>query len=525
MSTAVATNGHTNGHHSEVYVVPDKDVATPPTPVPIRFTKLFIGGQWVDSVSGKQLDVINPNTGEKIASVSEADAADVEIAVKAARAAYTNVWSKTTGYQRGLLMNKLADLIEKHADEMSALDATDNGKTFGVARGFDIEQSIQTYRYYAGWATKIQGKTISMEGEFEAYTRHEPIGVVGAIVPWNFPLLMATWKLAPCLACGNTVVIKSSEKTPLSLLFLAHLAQEAGYPAGVLNCISGYGPTAGQALAVHMDVDKIAFTGSTPVGRKMLHASADSNLKKVTVELGGKSPAIVFPDCDVQKAVDGIHTGLFFNAGQVCCAGSRVYVHESIYDEFVKLAVKRVRSQPLASSVNKGSSLQPIVDDIQQKRVLGFIEKGVAEGATLAAGGQAGDKSYFIEPTLFTDVQDNMSIASEEIFGPVLSILKFSSIDEVIERANNSIFGLAAAVWTQDINKAKYVANHIKAGTVWVNCHNVLSYAVPFGGYKQSGIGRDLGEYALHEYTTVKAVITALPNESSKLRINILDKQ
>ena len=528
MSAAVATNGHsTNGHHTaeSLYTVPDKDVATPATPVPIRFTKLHINGQWVDSVSGKQLDVINPNTGEKIGSVSEADAADVDIAVKAARAAYRDVWSKMSGYERSLVLNKLADLIEQHADEMAALDATDNGKTFGIARGFDTEQAVQTFRYFAGWATKIQGKTIPIETNYEAYTRHESIGVVGAIVPWNFPLLMATWKLAPCLACGNTVVIKSSEKTPLSLLFLAHLSQLAGFPPGVLNCISGYGPTAGHALAMHMDVDKIAFTGSTPVGRKMLHASADSNLKKVTVELGGKSPAIVFPDCDLQQAIDGIHLGLFFNAGQVCCAGSRVYVHDSIHDEFVKLAAQKIKSQPLASSVNKSGSLQPIVDDIQHKRVLGYIEKGKAEGATVAAGGAAGDKSFFVQPTLFTDVQDHMAIANEEIFGPVLSVLKFSSIDEVIDRANNSIFGLAAAVWTQDINKAKYVANRIKAGTVWVNCHNKLSWAVPFGGYKQSGIGRDLGEYALHEYTTVKAVITALPNDSSLLKINIAHAQ
>ena len=527
MSSKVATNGHNNGHHAaeKLYTVPDQDVATPPTPVPIRFTQLFINGAWVDSVKGKQLDVINPNNGEKISSVSEADAEDVDIAVNAARAAYRDVWSKTSGYERGQLMNKLADLIEQHADEMAALDATDNGKTFGISRGYDTHHAIHTFRYYAGWATKIQGKSISIEGEYEAYTRHEPIGVVGAIVPWNFPLLMATWKLAPCLACGNTVVIKSSEKTPLSLLFLAHLAQLAGFPPGVLNCISGYGPTAGNALAMHMDVDKIAFTGSTPVGRKMLHASADSNLKKVTVELGGKSPVIVFPDCDLENAVNGIHIGLFFNAGQVCCAGSRVYVHESIHDEFVKLTAAKIKSQPLASAVNKGSSLQPIVDDMQHKRVLGYIEKGKAEGATLAAGGQAGDKSYFVELTLFTDVKDHMAIANEEIFGPVLSVLKFSSIDEVIDRANNSVFGLAASVWTQDINKAKYVANRIKAGTVWLNCHNVLSYAVPFGGYKQSGIGRDLGEYALHEYTTVKSVITALPDDSSKLHVNILNRQ
>jgi len=333
---------------------------------------------------------------------------------------------------------------------------------------------------------------------------------------------MAVWKIGPCLACGNTLVIKSSEKTPLSLLRFAALTKEAGFPEGVFNVLSGYGPSAGHALAMHMDVDKIAFTGSTVVGKKILHASADSNLKKVTIELGGKSPAIVFPDADLTKAVAGIQMGLFFNAGQVCCAGSRVYVHESVYDNFVKLASKAIASQPLANKVNKTGSMQPIVDDIQYKRVLGFIETGKAEGAKLAVGGKAGDQSYFIEPTLFTDVKDHMKIANEEIFGPVLSVLKFSSIDEVIDRANLSVYGLAAAVWTQDINKAHYVANKIKAGTVWINCHNYLTWSVPFGGFKQSGIGRDLGEYALAEYTTVKSVISSIPKDSSALSLNIL---
>jgi len=334
-------------------------------------------------------------------------------------------------------------------------------------------------------------------------------------------LLFFAKKMAPALAVGNTVVLKSSEKAPLTSARVASFVKEAGFPPGVLNVISGYGPTAGHALAMHMDVDKIAFTGSTPVGKQIMRASADSNLKKVTVELGGKSPAIVFPDCDIKAAVAGIQSGLFFNSGQVCCAGSRVYVHESIYDQFVKEATPAISNQPLSSKVNKASSLQPIVDDIQMKRVLGYIDIGKQEGAKLVAGGRKGDSAYFVEPTLFTDVQDNMRIAKEEIFGPVLSVLKFSSIDEAIDRANASVFGLAAAVWTNDINKAHYVANRIKAGTVWINCHNKLSWSVPFGGYKQSGIGRDLGEYALHEYTTVKAIVTAIPSESSGLKLNV----
>ena len=309
--------------------------------------------------------------------------------------------------------------------------------------------------------------------------------MVGAIVPWNYPLLMAVWKISPCLACGNTLVIKSSEKTPLSLLRLAALTVEAGFPPGVFNVLSGYGPTAGHALAMHMDVDKVAFTGSTAVGRKILHASADSNLKKVTIELGGKSPAIVFPDADLDKAVEGTRVGLFDNAGQVCCAGSRVYVHESVYDEYVRRATKAIAAQPMSHKVDDLNALQPLVDDLQYKKVLGFIEAGKSEGATLATGGKAGDQSYYIEPTLFTDVTDDMRIAKEEIFGPVLSVLKFTGIDEVVERCNASVYGLAAAVWTEDINKAHYVANRIKAGTLWINCESYLSWAVPFGGFKQ----------------------------------------
>jgi len=411
--------------------------------------------------------------------------------------------------------------MEENIDDLAALDSLDNGKSFAIAKGFDVTECIRTIRYYAGWATKIQGKTMSMEGPFEARTRHEAIGVVGAIVPWNFPLLMAVWKLGPCLACGNTVVLKSSEKTPLSVLLLAELTRQAGFPPGVVNIISGYGPTAGQPLAEHMDVDKVAFTGSTAVGKKIVAAAANSNLKKVTVELGGKSPAIIFPDADLQQAVDGTHIGIFFNAGQVCCAGSRVYVHESIHDEFVRLAAAKAKALQLSHKNDAAGSLQPIVDDIQHRRVCEFLDSGKAEGATVVAGGNKGDQTFYIEPTIFTNVQDHMKIAKEEIFGPVMAIMKFSTVDEIIKRANNTPYGLSASVWTQDINKANFVANNLKAGTVWINCHNILSYAVPFGGFKQSGFGRDLGEYALNEYTQVKAVISSAPLDVSQLKINI----
>jgi len=381
-----------------------------------------------------------------------------------------------------------------------------------MAKAVDVTECIATLRYFAGWASKIHGKTIETEGNTEAKTLHEPFGVCGCIVPWNFPLLMATWKLAPALACGNCVVLKSSEKTPLSALFLASLIKEAGFPAGVVNIINGFGPTAGHTLASHMDVDKLAFTGSERTGRHIMRASADSNLKKVTLELGGKSPAIIFPDVDLDAAVAGaVGTGLFFNCAQCCCAASRTFVHESIYDAFVAKTVEFTKKIQLSQSHNSFDALTPIVDDIQYKSVLGFMEKGKACGAKLETGGQAaGGKGFYVQPTVFSGVTDNMDIAKQEIFGPVVSCLKFKTIEEVIQRANDTSYGLAASVWTSDINVASVVVNNLKAGTVWVNCHNKLNRAVPFGGYKQSGIGRDLGEYALHEYTTVKSVITTI---------------
>lgn len=520
--TAVAESSASESESKYSIPAEKSNVAMPPTTVPIRFTKLFINGQWVDSIHKKMLPVVNPTTGDEIASVCEADAADVDVAVRAARAAFEGPWSQLTPTERAAFMFKLADLMERHHDELAALEAMDNGKTFYIAKVFDITECIRTFRYFAGWATKIQGKTIQPDGPYAARTRHEPMGVVGAIVPWNFPLLMATWKLAPCLACGNTVVIKSSEKTPLTLLFLADLTRQAGFPPGVVNVLSGFGPTCGEPLARHMDVDKVAFTGSTAVGKKILICSAESNLKKVTVELGGKSPAIVFPDCDLDLTVEGIHMGIFFNHGQTCCASSRVFVHESIYDEFVKRAADRAKALPVSKNSNTGGALGPIVDSIQLKRVWGYIEQGKQGGAKVVAGGSRPDgNGYYVNPTVFADVTDDMTIAKEEIFGPVMSVLKFKTIEEVVQRANASQYGLSASIWTNDIMKANYLARAIKAGTVWVNCHNFLSPAIPFGGYKQSGFGRDLGEYALNEYTQVKAVITKIQLDPAKLKINI----
>lgn len=499
----------------------DSGVSRLPFAVPIRFTKLFINGEWVDSISGQTMDVFSPLTGEKLCSVAEALPEDVEVAVKAARNAFDNVWQNVNCYERSLLMFKLADLMESHIDELAALDSFDNGKAFAVAKAFDVAEAIKTIRYYAGWCTKNVGQTIPVEGDFVAYTKHEPIGVVGAITPFNFPLLMLIWKMGPLLACGNVVVLKSSEKTPLSALLFAELCREAGFPPGVVNVLSGYGPTAGNALAVHMQVDKLAFTGSGPTGRKLLIASAQSNLKKVTLELGGKSPSIIFPDADLDLAVRGSMLGIYFNGGQVCCAGSRVYVHESIYEEYLKKVSAIARETQLSSTCNEGHALQPMVDSLQHSRVSGYIDVGKTEGARLLAGGGTTSGGSYVEPTIFADVTDEMRICREEIFGPVLSVLKFSTIDEAIQRANQSEFGLAASVYTTDIVKAQYVSSKLKAGTVWINVHNKLYYNVPFGGFKQSGFGRDLGSYALTEYSQIKAVISHAPSNPAEMKIDI----
>ena len=474
--------------------------------------RLLINNEWVASESGKTFPSINPATGEEIGQVAEADAADVDKAVRAARRAFEHgPWRKTSASERGRLLYRLADLIEQNADELAQLETLDNGKPVAMARAADLPLTIACYRYYAGWADKIQGKTIPVSGDYFCYTRHEPVGVVGQIIPWNFPLLMQAWKLGPALAAGNTVLLKPAEQTPLTALRVGELIVAAGFPAGVVNILPGYGPTAGGAIASHMDVDKVAFTGSTEVGHLIMRAAADSNLKRVTLELGGKSPNIVFADADMDQAIEGSHFALFFNQGQCCCAGSRLFVEEKAYDQFVEKSVARAKKRTVGDPFDRATEQGPQVDDVQFEKVMSYIEAGKREGAALLCGGKrVGDRGYFIEPTVFADVKDTMKIAQEEIFGPVMSIIKFKDLDEVIERANRTIYGLAAAVWTRDITKAHAIANNVRAGTVWVNCYDVFDAAAPFGGFKQSGLGRELGEYGLQQYTEVKTVTVKL---------------
>jgi len=484
----------------------------------IKFTKIFINNEWVDSVSGKTFPTINPATGEVICQVQEGDKADVEKAVKAAKAAFKlgSEWRTMDASKRGVLLNKLADCIERDRVYLASLESLDNGKPFQDAFNIDLSLTIKCLRYYAGWADKTHGKTIPVDGSFLSYTRHEPVGVCGQIIPWNFPLLMQAWKLGPALATGNVVVMKLAEQTPLTGLAVAALVAEAGFPPGVVNIIPGYGPTAGAAIAEHMEVDKVAFTGSTEVGHIIQKAAGGSNLKKVTLELGGKSPLIVMDDADIDFAVETAHFALFFNQGQCCCAGSRLMVQEGIYDEFVKRATERAKKRTVGDPFAAGVEQGPQVDEEQFKKVLGYIQSGVAEGACLrAGGGKYGDKGYFVEPTVFSDVTDEMKICKEEIFGPVQVIQKFSTMDEVLERANNNSYGLAAAVFTKDVGNAVYMSNSLRAGTVWVNCYDVLEAQVPFGGYKMSGIGRELGEYGLEAYTEVKTVTISIPQKNS----------
>lgn len=481
-------------------------------PIAIGPTKILINNRWVSSCSGKTFPTINPATGEEICQVAEADVADVEVAVKAAREAFENgPWSKMSAAERGRLLYKLADLVEEHADELAMLESLDNGKPFHVARAADLGLTVAVYRYYAGWSDKIQGRTVPVAGNYFTYLRHEPVGVVGQIIPWNFPLLMQAWKLAPALSMGNTVVLKPAEQTPLTALRVGELIMEAGFPEGVVNILPGYGPTAGAAIANHMDVDKVAFTGSTEVGHLIMEAAAKSNLKRVTLELGGKSPNIVFADADMEEAVEGSHFGLFFNQGQCCCAGSRLFVESKCYDEFVERSIARAKRRTVGDPMDPGTEQGPQVDDIQFEKVMGYIESGKRDGAKLAHGGnRVGSRGYFIEPTVFVDVKDDMQIAREEIFGPVMSIIKFDDLNDVVKRANRTTYGLAAAVWTRDIGKAHAIANRVRAGTVWVNCYDVFDPGAPFGGFKQSGIGRELGEYGLQQYTELKTVTVKL---------------
>jgi aldehyde dehydrogenase (NAD+) len=481
-------------------------------PPKVKDQPLFINGKWQDSVSGKTFATINPSSGETICQVAEGDKADIDLAVKAARKAFDDgAWPRMSASERGSLLNRLADLIERDREELAALESLDNGKPYRDAQSADLPLTIKCYRYYAGWADKIHGKTIPIEGNYFCYTRHEPVGVVGQIIPWNFPLLMQAWKWAPALAAGCTIVLKPAEQTPLTALRVGALAQEAGIPDGVVNVVPGYGPTAGAAISSHMDVDKVAFTGEYITGQIVSEAAAKSNLKRVSLELGGKSPNIVFADADLDQAVDGSYLGLFFNQGQCCCAGSRLFVEEKVHDALVEKLVARARSQKVGDPFDAATTQGPQISQEQFNRIMAYIDAGQSEGATLLTGGRrVGDRGYFIEPTVFDRVTDRMKIAREEIFGPVMNVLTFKDTQEVIRRGNETFYGLAAAVWTRDIGKAHKIANGLRAGTVWVNCYDVFDAAAPFGGYKMSGHGRELGEYALDLYTEVKTVTVSL---------------
>ncbi|KAH9491320.1 hypothetical protein DERF_016048 [Dermatophagoides farinae] len=477
--------------------------------IDIKFTKIFINNEWHNSLSGKTFTTVNPTTEETLAYVQEADEGDVDLAVKAATDAFrpSSQWRRMNASERGHLLQKLADLMERDKDYLARLEVYDNGKPLADAIG-DIDASIGTFRYYAGWADKIHGKVIPADGKVFSYTKIEPVGVCGQIIPWNYPLLMVAWKFAPALACGCTIVLKPSEFTPLSALYVGSLIVEAGFPAGVVNIVPGYGSTAGHALVRHPSVDKIAFTGSTQTGQLIMKTAAET-CKRVSLELGGKSPLVVTESCkDLKKAAEIAHQACFANMGQCCCAGTRTFVHESIYEEFVKMAAEIARNRKAGDPFDSKTVQGPQINLIQTEKILGLIESGKKEGARCVTGGKRmAGKGYFIEPTVFADVTDEMRIAREEIFGPVQQIIRYSSMDEVIERCNDTRYGLAAGIITENFEEIIKFTENVRAGTVWVNCYDEGGTQIPFGGYKQSGIGRELGEDGLHPYCEIKSVI------------------
>jgi aldehyde dehydrogenase (NAD+) len=489
--------------------MPTKVAAAPSKPK-VHLTKLFIDNKWVDPVDGGEFETINPATGEVLAKVAAAEKADVDKAVKAARKALeSGPWSTMDAADRGRLLFKLADLVDQKADELAKLESLNCGKTIADSKG-DMAGVANGLRYYAGWADKVEGRTVPVRGNFLAYTLRQPVGVVGQIIPWNFPLLMLAWKWAPALACGNTVVIKPAEQTPLTALCMAELAREAGFPAGVVNVLNGLGETTGAAIVKHPDIDKIAFTGHVDTAKIIQKAAADT-LKRTSFELGGKSPNVVFADADMDAAVEGAFHAIYFHGGQCCTAGSRLFVEKKIHEEFVERLAEKAKGRKVGDPLDPKTHQGPQVSEEQLDKIMHYVKLGEKEGATLVTGGErVGSKGFFVQPTIFDNVKDEMSIARDEIFGPVVSVLPFKGLDEVIERANNTFYGLAAAIWTRDINKAHLYAKKVKAGTVWVNCYHVVDTTTPFGGFKMSGQGRENGEAALEHYTELKTVTIKL---------------